>query len=165
LYDDPFNFLGQREAENRGIYVTTNTGSSWTKVGVDSTVILGLVSYGDTTFALTQDRGLFAMKSTGVLSDAQDEITQIPVNVSLLQNFPNPFNPRTTIRYQVPSTVRVSLRVYNLLGQEVAKLVDEEKTGGEHEVSLDASRLSSGIYFYRIVAGSFTQTRKLVLLK
>jgi fibronectin-binding autotransporter adhesin len=89
----------------------------------------------------------------------------IPTEFSLLQNFPNPFNPRTTMRYLIPHTSFVSITVYDILGREVSKLVNEEKLPGTYEVQFDGSRLSSGVYFYRLHADNFFETKKLVLLK
>ena len=89
----------------------------------------------------------------------------IPKEFSLLQNYPNPFNPRTTIRYLIPQASFVTITVYDILGKEVSKLVNEEKLTGSYEVQFDGSRLSSGVYFYRMHAGSFLKTKKLVLLK
>jgi len=83
----------------------------------------------------------------------------------LEQNYPDPFNPTTVIRYQLPVTSHVTLKVYNVLGQEVATLVNEEMKPGSYEVTWDASGVASGIYFYRLQAGSFAETRKLVLLR
>ncbi|MFH1194750.1 MAG: T9SS type A sorting domain-containing protein [bacterium] len=84
---------------------------------------------------------------------------------SLSQNYPNPFNPVTRIEYQIPSTTKVQLKVYDLLGREVATLVDEEKPAGSYEVEFDAARFPSGVYFYTLQTGSFCQTKKLVLVK
>jgi hypothetical protein len=84
---------------------------------------------------------------------------------ALFQNFPNPFNPVTEIRYQVPVASRVSLKVYDLLGREVATLVDQVRAAGSYTATLNASTLSSGLYFYRMTAGSFNQTKRLILLK
>ena len=83
----------------------------------------------------------------------------------LAQNYPNPFNPSTTIRVELPRSSQVSLRVYNTLGQEVATLLDEEKSAGVFDVRFDAGHLASGVYVYRLKAGDFVQTRKLILLR
>jgi hypothetical protein len=92
-------------------------------------------------------------------------LNNIPKEFSLLQNYPNPFNPRTTIKYLIPQTSFVTITVYDILGKEVSKLVNEEKLSGSYEVQFDGSKLSSGVYFYRLHAGSFFKTKKLVLLK
>ncbi|GBD86110.1 hypothetical protein BMS3Abin03_00019 [bacterium BMS3Abin03] len=84
---------------------------------------------------------------------------------SLLQNYPNPFNPTTTISYSLEKNGLVILKVYDILGNEVATLVNENKTAGDYYVKFDASNLPSGIYFYRLISGSFLSTKKLLLLK
>ncbi len=89
----------------------------------------------------------------------------IPERFTLNQNYPNPFNPSTRIEYQVASNSQVSLKVYDVLGKEVATLVNEEKPVGSYEVNFNASQLSSGIYFYKLQAGSFVETKKMILLK
>jgi len=90
---------------------------------------------------------------------------QIPTQYSLSQNFPNPFNPSTAIHFSVPSSEFVTLKVFDVLGNEVATLVNEGKNAGVYEVDFSASQLSSGIYFYTINAGSFTETKKMILLR
>jgi uncharacterized protein YdaL len=89
----------------------------------------------------------------------------LPHALTLLQNFPNPFNPTTTIRYELPHASHVSLIVFNTIGQEVTTLVDAVEEPGYKSVQFDASHLSSGIYFYRLTAGSFTSVKKLMLLR
>ena len=88
-----------------------------------------------------------------------------PSTFMLSQNYPNPFNPTTNIVYTVPHRAHIKLTVYNILGEEVATLVDEEKAPGEYTVTFDGSRLASGVYFYRLHAGRFNETREMVLVK
>ena len=88
-----------------------------------------------------------------------------PMNYSLSQNYPNPFNPTTTIDFSLPKRTKVSIEIFDLLGRHVESIVDEEKAEGKYRVRFDASSLSSGMYFYRIQAGTFSQTRKLMLLR
>jgi len=95
----------------------------------------------------------------------------MPNEFSLSQNYPNPFNPSTTIRYSIPNVIAseakqsVVLKVYDILGNVVATLVNENKAAGNYEVKYDASNLSSGIYFYKLQSGSFVQTKKFILIK
>jgi hypothetical protein len=89
----------------------------------------------------------------------------VPKEYALLQNYPNPFNPNTTIKYQVPELNFISLKVYDVLGSEIVTLVNEEKSIGNYEVEFDALKFPSGVYFYKIQAGSFIETKKMVLMK
>lgn len=93
------------------------------------------------------------------------EKTEPPHDFTLEQNFPNPFNPSTVISYQIPASSVLSLKIYNMLGQQVATLVEQEMKPGSYEVTWDASRIASGTYLYRLQAGSFMQTKKLILLR
>lgn len=93
------------------------------------------------------------------------EIEQIPSEFVLEQNYPNPFNPSTTIRFAVPQREQVNLVVFNSLGQEIKTLISGEKEQGSYEVTFDASNLPSEVYFYRLQAGSFVETKKMILLK
>ncbi len=103
----------------------------------------------------TSDLGPLAVPSEGIR----------PPEFHLSQNYPNPFNPSTTIRYGLPHRSAVQLVVFNALGQQVATLVHGEKEVGYHEAMFNASGLPSGVYFYRLTAGSFTQTRKLLVIR
>ncbi len=94
-----------------------------------------------------------------------EERNATPEKFRLEQNYPNPFNPETNIKYQIPSTGNVMLKLYDMLGREVAMLVNEHKSPGTYTMTWDASGHSSGIYFYRLTAGSFVETKKLVLVR
>ena len=94
-----------------------------------------------------------------------DEQPSVPDVHELLQNHPNPFNPVTTIRYAVPKTAHVVIRLYDVCGRAVDTLVDEEQAPGYYSFDYNARDLGSGVYFYRMVAGDFRDTKKLVLLK
>ena len=83
----------------------------------------------------------------------------------LEQNYPNPFNPSTQIEFSIPVASQVELKVYNILGQEVATLVNESLKAGNHAVKFDASHIATGVYLYRITAGTFVSTKKMLLLK
>src|SRR6185295_15912610 len=88
-----------------------------------------------------------------------------PADYALQQNYPNPFNPVTTIRYSLPASGRVVVSVFNMIGQEVARLVDGMEESGEKAVSFDATALPSGVYTCRITAGSFSESKKMLLVK
>jgi hypothetical protein len=98
-------------------------------------------------------------------SNESEQTVSIPDDFVLEQNYPNPFNPSTKISYQLPISSSMTLKVYDLMGREVATLVDEYKEAGSYEVKFDASHLSSGIYLYKLNAGEYTSTKKLMLLK
>ncbi len=100
---------------------------------------------------------------TSVPDEQEENI--IPDNFELSQNFPNPFNPSTTIRYSVPSRSTVVLKIYDILGGEVSTLVNEDKDAGIYSVNFNASQLASGMYLYRLQAGSFVETKKMILLR
>lgn len=102
--------------------------------------------------------------SIGVVS-VGDPGNNLPQSYSIEQNYPNPFNPATTIRYSIPKEGLVSLKVYDLIGEEVATLVNEIKQPGNYAVTFDAKNLSSGVYFYKMQAGSFIETKKFLLMK
>ena len=93
------------------------------------------------------------------------EVELIPNEFSLFQNYPNPFNPVTNIEFALPKSAKVSLLVYNLLGENIATLLNEDKEAGFYDVQFDASNFSSGIYIFRLAAGDFIQTKKMTLLK
>ncbi len=82
-----------------------------------------------------------------------------------MQNYPNPFNPSTTIRFGLPERSRVRLIVYNALGEQVAQLIDGDREAGYHAVSFNAAGLASGVYFYRITAGTFVDTKRLLFIR
>jgi hypothetical protein len=94
-----------------------------------------------------------------------EDYLSLPQESVLGQNYPNPFNPSTTIRYGLPSRSHVTLTVFNTLGQQVATLAEGEMEAGYHETVFDASGLASGVYLYRLQAGNFVQTKRLLILK
>ncbi len=94
-----------------------------------------------------------------------DESLTLPKVFSLGQNYPNPFNPTTTISYSIPSVSQVHLVVYDMLGREVMVLVDEEKEPGNYSVTFEGRSYAGGLYFYRLRAGSYVKTQKMMMLK
>lgn len=104
-------------------------------------------------------------KENSVLFADAQTFSEMPKNYTLHQNYPNPFNPSTTIRYEIPGDEFVKLVVYNILGQKVSILVNEKQQAGQYEVIFDADNLTSGIYFYRLTVGNYTDIKRMILLK
>lgn len=115
--------------------------------------------------ALDSNEVLFLYNKGATPTSVDDESTMSPNKYSLSQNYPNPFNPKTIINYQLPVSNFVTLKVFDMLGREVATLINEEKARGNYSVEFDGTNYSSGVYFYRIQAGSFVDTKKFVLMK
>jgi hypothetical protein len=149
-----------------GIFISNYYGNTWKKensglpqisissIGVDSS---GYIFVG------TLGGGIY--RSAQSITKVQVVSGLLPTYYSLSQNYPNPFNPSTSISYSIPKQTQVQLQVYNLLGQLIATLVDESKQPGTYTVTWDASTRSSGLYFYRMTAGEFVETKKAILLK
>jgi hypothetical protein len=156
-----------------GIYMSKNRGSQWTlrNNGLPYLYPLSLAIIDETLFSGIYGHSVW---SNSTLITKVDE-KELPTGFSLFQNYPNPFNPTTIIKYSISSLalwervsegrVRVFLKVYDILGNEVTTLVNEEKPPGEYEVEFDGSKLSSGVYFYQLRAGSFIQTNKMILMR
>ena len=121
---------------------------------------LGMAVGGGGTILCTTTGGVI----TAVDDDSQIDV-KVPRNYVLEQNHPNPFNPTTKIIYSIPKESNVIISVYDLLGREIEKLVKEEKSRGTYELTWSAENLPSGVYFYRLQAGSFVETKKMLLLK
>ncbi|MGE5458215.1 MAG: T9SS type A sorting domain-containing protein [Methanococcaceae archaeon] len=115
--------------------------------------------------SMPYDSLAFGTTKKGVVATAMNEPTAQVREFSLKQNYPNPFNPATTISYSIPERSQVELKIFDMLGREVSVLVNKEQNAGEYKVQFDASNLPSGIYIYRLQSGSFSQTKKLILLK
>lgn len=149
-----------------GILISNNNGRNW--ISIDS-------SFGEVNCIAVSNKYIFAGATySGVYRRPLSEVTSIEMPISttpsrfeLKQNYPNPFNPSTTIRYNISKAEHVTLKVYNVLGQEVETLVDKEQQAGSHKVqfTIGSRQLASGVYLYRLQAGSFIQTKKMLLLK
>jgi len=134
---------------------------------IKNDVILTLISATSDTDADVRNSALYALEKLGV-TNVEDGI-RIPTKFSLSQNYPNPFNPSTTIKYAISSMQLVQLKIYDILGKEIVTIVNEEQPTGNYQVEFKSTvgrlQLASGIYFYRLQAGSFVETKKMILLK
>ena len=101
----------------------------------------------------------------GVSYIEEKQIYEIPTEFLLSQNYPNPFNPSTKIKYSITQTSQVQIKVFDVLGNEIETLVNEEKPTGTYELTWNAASLPSGVYFYQLKAGNFIETKKMLLLK
>jgi hypothetical protein len=142
--------------ENTGRYVWKIPA---TGILPDSSYALRITNLSDTTVVGDSPR-FTVLTATGV----QDEDV-VPLTFSLSQNYPNPFNPTTELVFSLSVTVRATLKIYDMLGREIATLIDEEKYPGRYAVKWDAGNVASGVYFYRLIAGSFEQTRRMTLIR
>jgi photosystem II stability/assembly factor-like uncharacterized protein len=150
-----------------GVFYTTNLGLSWQVLGngLPNSPVSDLNFHQPTRklVAGTHGRSLFEIDVTNISGNIEE--TSSELNFVLQQNYPNPFNPVTKISWQSPAGGWQTLRVFNLSGEEVATIVNEYKPSGSFEVEFDAGKLPSGIYFYKLTVGSYSQTKKMVLLK
>ena len=155
----------QHSGENRYSNVPADTllGKTILRVGNKIGALTGIVyySFNQYKFVPRTDSDFVNVTLTGVAMSQQS----LPQRYTVSQNFPNPFNPSTTIQFALPRSGHVTLKVYNLLGQEVSTLVDDVREAGNYTVRFDASRLASGVYFYRLQSGSFSVVKKMALLK
>jgi hypothetical protein len=99
------------------------------------------------------------------VATAVEENWSVAMTYELSQNYPNPFNPSTTIQFTIPTQNVVTLKIFNILGQEVMTILNEKMDAGKHIVKFDASKLTSGVYLYQVSAGKFVETKKMILLK
>lgn len=154
-------------ASGGGIFLTTNSGANWTSVGagMPNTTINTLIVSGSYIFAGALSGMVYKRTLSEMITPVNPVSSEIPVDFSMSQNYPNPFNPTTNVKIQMPKGGFVKLTVFDITGKEVKILVNEYLSAGTYNVDFDASLNSSGIYFYTITVGDFSQTRKMVLIK
>jgi hypothetical protein len=159
-------------SEIGSIFRVGRIGNDWVISRIDSLVPMrGLgtrwwtMAVVDTSLLIGNWEGVWRRPLSEMITAVGPVTIGLPGEFSLQQNYPNPFNPSTTIRYGLPNRSHVTLTVMNMLGQEVATLVSGNQEAGYHEVTFDGKNLSSGLYFYRIQAGSFVETRRLLLVR
>lgn len=159
-----------------GCFKTSNGGVNWVRWnnGMPASNIITEMCYADSTsingkfyvIAGTYGRGVYARDISGDDPISVRKITDnIPHNYMLMQNYPNPFNPSTTIEFSLPAGYIVVLDLYDILGRKVDEIINKEFPAGIHKITFNASGLSSGIYFYRIITPKFTDTKKMIILK
>jgi photosystem II stability/assembly factor-like uncharacterized protein len=151
---------------NGKVLYTKDGGISWT-TQVTTTHPLNSMTFVNQNigWVVGFDGTIIHTTNGGVSFVEEEQMNEIPTEFLLSQNYPNPFNPSTKIKYSVPQTSNVIVKVFDILGNEIEILVSEEKPAGTYEITWNAANLPSGIYFYRLQAGSFVETKKMLLLK
>ncbi len=147
----------------KGVLLSTNNGQNWTSLGLDSFHV-SCLKFTSTGYLIAgTDSVLF--KSVQQITSMREVSNLVPNATALHQNYPNPFNPTTSILFTLLTKSFVSLKVYDLIGREVATIVSDELSAGEHSRRWNAEGLPSGVYFYKLQVGSFSETKKLILLR
>ena len=151
-----------------GVYVSFNQGTNWQNNSQNLPAVcyvndLEFDPYSIKIVAATYGRGVF-ISDRATINSVDDNLSDIK-NFDLYNNYPNPFNPITTIKYDIIVSGIVSLKVYDALSREVAVLLNEEKPVGSYDLKFDASGFASGIYYYKLSSGNYSQTKKMILLK
>ena len=129
--------------------------------------LYAMIDPGNTITEIHEENniGFIPLKVQGTTGISDESKYIVPALYKLEQNYPNPFNPATTIKYLIPESGLVTLKVYDILGREIVTLVDDYKPAGKYKTEFNARSLPSGVYFYKIQAGSFVETKKMILLK
>ncbi|HET6272823.1 MAG TPA: T9SS type A sorting domain-containing protein [Bacteroidota bacterium] len=151
------------------IFRKRSNDTSWANVsGGLPFLLIGSLAISSDGFLFVGTYGASVLRSVSPTTDVEAPNAELPVRASLFQNYPNPFNPKTTIKFQIPNLrpqTAVSLKVYDLLGREIATLVNEVKEPGAYTVQFDASGIASGVYFYQLRAGGHVETKMMLLLR
>ena len=153
-----------------GVFLSINNGTSWTDVSsglTPNTDVNALIVYGTNLYAGTvvDQISVWRRPISEMITSVVGSSIDLPTRFTLSQNHPNPFNPTTIIKYQLPKLSFVTLKVFDVLGNEIANLVNEEKLTGTYEVTWYAQGIPSGVYFYQLRSGNFVETKKMLLLK
>ena len=150
-----------------GIYLSTNSGTSWIPknqgISVAPTTRALLIA-NNYIFAGIDENSVWRRAYSDIIG-IQNISTEVPSSFSLKQNYPNPFNPATNLEFEIADPGYVSLKIYDLLGKEVVTLVNEKLNPGTYRFEFEADNLTSGVYFYRLSSGDFTDTKRMMLVK
>ncbi|MCX6157435.1 MAG: T9SS type A sorting domain-containing protein [Ignavibacteriae bacterium] len=151
-----------------GFYYSTNYGTSWVRnnPNFNSNIYLNKILFANDFIFIGSSSGLdLWRRPLSEIIGIQNISSEIPLKYSLSQNYPNPFNPTTNLKFDVPRAGDVKIVVYDLMGREVQTLVNESLKPGTYEISFDGSLLNSGVYFYMITAGNYSESKRMLLIK
>jgi hypothetical protein len=154
--NDSLKFAIQDFTVTNGIVVRTSASEKGVQISS---------SYDGVSYLSIPSRSITTIAFTGSTPNSVNDQSSIPTGFSLSQNFPNPFNPTTTINYSIAKESYIQLKVYDVLGRLVTTLVQQKMPAGKHTVQFNADELNSGIYFYEIAAGDFNQSKKMIVIK
>jgi len=146
-----------------GVYVSTDDGANWK--AIDMGLPAGGSLAANDQYLFVGMQGVWRRPLAEITSVGETPQSNQPETFSLSQNYPNPFNPSTQIRFEIPVSGFVSLKVFDLLGRQVATLVNEQREAGSYSLQWNGAKMPSGVYFYRLEASAFTETKKLILLR
>jgi ligand-binding sensor domain-containing protein len=153
-------------SDSNGVFLSTDNGDSWT------TLNTGLTETNIHTLRIDNVGYLFAgsasgyiFKSNQIISGFSESTTDLPGSFYLYQNFPNPFNPSTSIRFSVPQRTHVQLKVFDIIGCEITTLLNEELEAGNYDITFNAGDISTGVYIYQLKAGTYMESKKMLLLR
>jgi photosystem II stability/assembly factor-like uncharacterized protein len=148
------------------LFLLPANGQRWSTIVMENPIFsMNTLILNDSNVYIGYKDGVYYSPLSEIQTAVKSRTDIVPATYSLQQNYPNPFNPTTTINYSVPKSGLVKIKVYDLLGREVASLVNENKPVGNYSIEFNAGKLTSGIYFYRMESGSFSHTKKLLLVK
>jgi hypothetical protein len=150
-----------------GVFLSADFGISWISFnsGLENMDAWSFNVLGEYVYAGTSTGQVMKRPLSEIITDTQSQLSSAPTEFLLSNNFPNPFNPSTKIKYSIPQSSNVVIKIFDVLGNEIETLVNEEKPTGTYELMWNAANLPSGVYFYQLKACSFVQTKKMILLK
>jgi hypothetical protein len=155
---DPITFAALQVPDGAGI--TAGGLFTWTPTQDQANKTFTIIVVAFDTHTFVNDTSVI---TTSQVVSVNEDVK--PTEFALFQNYPNPFNPTTTIKYQLPEASFVSLKVYDMLGNEIETLVNNHQQAGNYELKFDASRLTSGVYFYKLITDKFTDIKQMMLVK
>ncbi len=150
-----------------GIYMGEDNGVNWTPIGegIPNTSVNAFIVSGSKIYAGTQSGLVYQRELSEIITSTGNNSNDVPDHYNLIQNFPNPFNPSTKIQFQIPRSSLITLKIYDVIGNEVRTLVNEYREAGYYETVFNGYDLTSGVYIYKLISGGSVLTKKMLLIK
>jgi hypothetical protein len=152
---------------SEGIFHLKSGSNTWSlrSEGLNDSIVGNLAIHSNELFVISSSGTIWHRPISEITSVEEEQVDEMPTEFLLSQNYPNPFNPNTVIGYQLPISGDVTLKIFDILGNEIAILINDYKLAGKYEIEFNAASLPSGVYFYRIQADSFVELKKMILIK